>query len=83
MTNAEKFKEVFGFTLENVSDCSLVPTSVCDDQQNKNGYDGMCSNCPFHDWWNKEYKACFRIDSKYEQGVIMKSLKNQRRWSGM
>ena len=73
MTNKEKFKEVFGFTPDERV-CVATP-KVC--------LGNECEVCPFDDFWNKEYKACFKIDSKYEQDAIMKSLKNQRRWSGM
>lgn len=56
MTNREKFKEVFDF---NPSDC-VAPTSICIDRRMG------CKDCPFHDWWDKEYKPCFKIKEEFE-----------------
>ena len=68
MTNAEKFKEVFGFTPEPEFSCGCTPKKVCREQEKKHGEKSseVCSDCPFRDWWNKEYKACFQIRSDYE-----------------
>lgn len=53
MTNAEKFKETFGFDLDPmIQDECPLPPSVC-----KNG----CCNCVFDHFWKKEYKSCFRL----------------------
>lgn len=52
MTNKEKFKEVFGFTVNNKMMCPV----------NLNCDSIRCKDCPFNaDWWDKEYKNCFRI----------------------
>ena len=58
MTNAEKFKEVFGFTPDS---CPLPPKIVCRD------FDFNCNKCPFHDFWNKEYRSCFRLKEESEK----------------
>jgi hypothetical protein len=60
MTNREKFKEVFGFYPDMVS--CVVPRKICK-MQKGNG----CDNCPFDDWWSKEYKECFELKEEYEQ----------------
>ena len=54
MTNSEKFESVFGFKPSDDAGC-VAPAAVCDIQ------DGVCNDCPFDNWWNKEYKACFKI----------------------
>lgn len=65
MTNREKFKEVFGFTpnkavtMENSKFC-IVPEKVCMDQK-------KCDGCPFANWWDKEYKPCFRIRAELDE----------------
>ena len=51
MTNAEKFKEVFGYPPSSNARC-VAPKEICDD------FD-TCRKCPFSDWWNQEYKPCF------------------------
>lgn len=66
MTNAEKFREVFGFTpnlFENRADTfpCLAPLKVCKMNMNK------CNGCPFLGWWGKEYKACFEIREEFEE----------------
>ena len=69
MTNTEKFKETFGFAPEVEKDGSIScigSPKVCDEQYKKNSPLSGCSDCPFKDWWNKEYKACFRIDERWE-----------------
>lgn len=57
MTNREKFEEIFGFSPE--KDTTLInclfPVSVC---ENNNG---DCEKCSFVDWWDKEYKPCFKL----------------------
>ena len=57
MTNREKFKEVFGF-YPDVASC-VVPRKICAIEIKKGNDD--CYNCPFDEWWDKEYKACFEI----------------------
>lgn len=51
MTNAEKFKEVFGYDVDKMADdpCDITDHSVC-----VNHTTG-CENCELHDFWNKEY----------------------------
>ena len=57
MTNAEKFKETFGY--EPRRDVCVAPFFVCDDFR-------QCAKCPFWDWWRKEYKPCFRMKERTE-----------------
>ena len=61
MTNAEKFKEVFGYK-PNKHFC-ILPTKVC---IVKTGKEDLCAGCVFHGWWDKEYKPCFVLASEYE-----------------
>ena len=56
MTNAEKFKEVFGFKPDE-SAC-LFSAKVCETLMGDNHF---CPECPLVDWWDKEYKACFTL----------------------
>lgn len=60
MTNREKFKETFGFNFDSdsFSNC-LAPEGVC-----KN-YDS-CEECPFDEFWDKEYKPCFKIKEEFD-----------------
>lgn len=51
MTNKEAFKRVFGFT---PSDCP-APDKIC------KMFTARCKDCPFHDFWEKEYKPCFEL----------------------
>lgn len=68
MTNRQKFKEVFGFTPRDEAHC-VAPTSVCAvnngicvlGKQNGAGRIEPPQVCPFWNWWNKEYKPCFKI----------------------
>lgn len=71
MTNAEKFKEVFGYAPDTNS--CLAPQKVCDKQAELHLEDiedeyssKMCNDCGFKDWWNKEYKPCFVLAKEYE-----------------
>jgi len=71
MTNAEKFKEVFGFTPD-TTPC-IIPDKVCDDHINKilnSGEDASaeecCDTCPFGGWFNKEFKECFKLSEEFE-----------------
>lgn len=55
MTNAEKFKEVFGFEL-NTDAFRLV---YCINKNNPNVCrmrEYSCEGCPYEDWENQEYK---------------------------
>lgn len=56
MTNREKFAEVFGFKPD--ERVCVAPPKVC--------LGNECETCPFDDFWNKEYKACFRIWEDFE-----------------
>ena len=58
MTNREKFKEVFGF--EHNSDCP-APIRVCDEIM-------KCEDCPFDNFFDKEYKGCFKMKEEYDDG---------------
>ena len=74
MTNAEKFKEVFGYKpRQNVvlvydrinnqqkdSDMCIAPLRVCAHEKFR------CEKCPFNGWWNKEYKGCFEMKEELE-----------------
>ena len=53
MTNKEKFKETFGFTPSDL-EC-IAPTNICINQHN------YCSDCVFYNFWDREYKPCFKI----------------------
>ena len=68
MTNKEKFKEVFGFTPNPDAEC-LLPVWVCDSQN------GRClapggDDCPFADWWNDEYKPCFKLIGEDDEQTV-------------
>ena len=54
MTNREKFKETFGFRPNPDAEC-VAPTSICDIQND------ICNDCPFENWWEKEYIPCFKM----------------------
>ena len=53
MTNREKFEEIFGFSPEDEScpasmrTCAILHTN--------------CVDCLYWNWWNKEYKPCFKL----------------------
>ena len=60
MTNREKFREVFGFDSCHTS-CPM-PNKVCIEERNRSGdIYFSCRKCTFFDWWNKEYKSCFKL----------------------
>ena len=60
MTNREKFKETFGFNFDSdsFSNC-LAPEGVC------RNYDS-CEECPFDEFWDKEYKSCFKLKEEFD-----------------
>ena len=64
MTNKEKFEKVFGFEPNDTLEC-IVPHEVCETVS------GVCFECPFGDFWNKEYKSCFKLD-KSKLGALKK-----------
>ena len=47
MTNAEKFKEVFGFELDERT--CIIPRKYCIIQDS-------CKDCTYDNWQDKEYK---------------------------
>lgn len=53
ITNREKFEEIFGFSPEDEScpasmrTCAILHTN--------------CVDCLYWNWWNKEYKPCFKL----------------------
>jgi len=71
MTNAEKFREVFGY--EPATDAIVCnKADWCGDSE-------PCKYCDCYsdaigreeDWWGKEYKACFEIKPEFEGGGVM------------
>ena len=71
MTNAEKFKEVFGFKPDTTA--CIAPDKVCQDHMSRIlnsgedvGADECCDTCPFGGWFNKEFKECFKLSDKFE-----------------
>lgn len=52
-TNRDKFIETYGFE-PNEKGC-IAPEIVCIANNND------CKGCPFLKWWDREYKACFRL----------------------
>ena len=50
MTNAEKYKEVFGFEPERRLDCICSDCTKCPIDAN------CCDKYLVFDWWNSEYK---------------------------
>ena len=59
MTNAQVFKEIFGFPPSPNARC-VAPKQICEN------YD-TCRGCPFADWWNKEYLPCFELNEKLKE----------------
>ena len=55
MTNAEKYKEVFGMVADEsncpTSDCIVCPCASKDSEGNH-----FCTAGRTYEWWNKEYK---------------------------
>lgn len=80
MTNAEKFKEVFGYAPD--TDSCIAPQKVCDKQAELHIKDAdiktMCEDCPFKDWWHKEYKECFKMKEDFGDypGVVQVQFDN-------
>ena len=58
MTNREKFEEVFGFKPNDDAEC-VAPMLIC--YINDNICASKEKECPFYDWWDKEYKPCFKL----------------------
>ena len=57
VTNLEKFKEVFGFTPD--ERVCVAPPKVC--------LGNECEICPFDDFWNEDYKPCFKMKEEFEE----------------
>lgn len=57
LTNAEKFKEVFGFKPN--TGLTMCDLASCNDYS--------CSNCPYekicYDWWNEKYTGELNVDA--------------------
>lgn len=51
MTNREKFEQVFNvkFTDYVTMFCAIAPDNICAAYHN-------CTDCPFNNWWNQEFK---------------------------
>ena len=64
MTNREKFKEVFGFTPRAESEC-VAPVMICRSREYV-CLDPDDSDCPFWNWWDKEYRECFQLKEEFE-----------------
>ncbi len=57
MTNGEKFKEVFGYTItKQINLCKYIADSP-------DNCSGVCDRCDVYDWANKEYKNNNEEDS--------------------
>lgn len=69
MTNGEKFKEVFGFKPQHC----VAPARVCEKQNMK------CRECPFDNFWDKEYKACFCIKEEHENNESVAEMLNKKK----
>lgn len=61
MTNREKFKETFGFNIDtdHLSSGCVAPWGVCETIRG-------CDECPFDEWWDREYKPCFQIKEGFD-----------------
>ena len=59
MTNEEKFKEVFGFTLD------TERIHYCPSEEELPCCDGGCDNCYFLHWDKKEYKKVESVEDRY------------------
>jgi hypothetical protein len=51
MTRAEKFEEVFGFSISKTADdpCSIIDENVCINSKE-------CKKCPLYHFWEKKWK---------------------------
>lgn len=61
MTNAEKFKEVFGFK-PNMEVC-VVSDSMCTKSQEIRKTES-CEDCDLRNWFEKPYRSCFCEDDR-------------------
>jgi hypothetical protein len=46
--------------MPNVDAECVMPTKICYIN------DEICNECPFEDWWDKEYKSCFKLKEELE-----------------
>ena len=63
MTNAEKFKEVFGYDIDTMAPddpCNIIDHTICVDSNEE------CEKCELHDFWNKEFKPFMTVDKFVE-----------------
>lgn len=67
MTNAEKFEQVFGFE-HNKERCPF-PVETCKEL-------AACNDCALVDFWDKEYKPCFKLKSEYRHKAEVTELEN-------
>lgn len=52
MTNAEKFKEIFGYTIDTMfpdGPCTIIDHAICVNHEEN------CETCELHNFWDKEY----------------------------
>ena len=56
MTNAEKYKEVFGMPAD-ISNCPTADCTICPCGQINARGELSCIGASTYVWWNKEYKG--------------------------
>ena len=58
MTNAEKFKEIFGIEIDRTPDdpCGIFDGSIC--------MNHVCEDCPACCFWDKEYMAESEVEDE-------------------
>ena len=61
MTNAEKFKEVFGFVLD------MDSIVCCPSKEELPCCTGGCDCCYFHNWLDKEYRKIESVEDRYTE----------------
>ena len=62
MTNAEKFKEVFGLEIDDfpADPCDIVDHNVCVNHD--------CYSCPLHNFWTKDWQLDYELLPKCTYG---------------
>ena len=62
MTNAEKFKEVFGLTISEYAPdpCHMMTEGYCESNS-------VCTDCEAFKFWKKKYKEPKKKKEKYEK----------------
>lgn len=68
MTNIEKFKEVFGFVPSIEKESCVGAPIMCD-------VVSSCRECPFRNWWDREFKECFKMDESILQALRKKEFR--------